>query len=371
MRTRRRSFVGFGTVLVAAVLASACTGKSSPGSGGADTSPARSTTPAAEPPTTSSPAKNSGSAGGGRTGGNRVRIAFAGDVHFAGASGAALGGDFGSATAKLKAADLAVVNLETAITTRGTPGPKKYTFRAPASAMKALRTAGIDVVTIANNHGMDYGLTGLTDTLAASRRYGLPVVGGGSDITAAYTPYRRTIDGVRVAVLGATDVLDDFASSTWPATDSQPGLASAKDPTRLLDAVRSAAASSDIVVVDLHWGVELRSCPTPRQVELAGLLTAAGADIVVGSHAHVLGPHVEQGHTAVHFGLGNFNFYARGGAASQSGVYTVTVDRGGVVDTAWTPAVIRGGRPQLLTGSAADSAAERERALAGHCDVAP
>jgi poly-gamma-glutamate capsule biosynthesis protein CapA/YwtB (metallophosphatase superfamily) len=303
------------------------------------------------------------------TKGGQVRIAFGGDVHFAGSSAGALNGDVGSAVSVLKAADLAVVNLETAITTRGTAAPKEFTFRAPPTGMFALRKAGIDVVTVANNHGMDYGRVGLADTLAAGKSSGLAVIGAGTNVTNAFTPYTRTINGVRVSVLAATDVLDAFATNTWPATETTSGLASAKDPELLLAAVRKAADDSDVVAVVLHWGVELQSCPSQRQQELARELTDAGADIVVGSHAHVLEPHVRQGNAAINYGLGNFIFYATKAVSTQSGVYSVVVDRKGVVKTAWKPAQISSGRPQLLTGSAAEAASARENALVDQCGL--
>ncbi len=299
-----------------------------------------------------------------------VKISFGGDVHFAGASAAGLSGNLGTAVDRLADADISVVNLETAVTTRGTPAPKEFTFRAPPVAMNVLRRAGIDVVTVANNHGMDYGRVGLSDTLAAAAKYHLPVIGAGTNVTAAYQPYLKTVRGVRVAVLAATDVLDTFAISTWPATDSESGLASAKDPTRLLAAVKAAGESADVVVVDLHWGVELHQCPTTQQLRLLDALITAGADVVVGSHAHVVQPSIKRGRTAVAFGLGNFVFYARSGPTVESGVYTVTVDRGGVLDTDWAPAQIRGGRPQLLSGAAADTARDRHAALGRSCGVA-
>ena len=106
-----------------------------------------------------------------------------------------------------------------------------------------------------------------------------------------------------------------------------------------------------------------------RQALRRDQLVAAGADVVVGSHAHVVQPISTRGHTAVAFGLGNFVFYAHPGLSAESGVYTVTVDRGGVLDTHWTPAQIRSGRPQVLTGAAADSARERLTALGHSCGL--
>ncbi|MCD5352748.1 hypothetical protein [Kineosporia mesophila] len=91
---------------------------------------------------------------------------------------------------------------------------------------------------------------------------------------------------------------------------------------------------------------------------------------MVGSHAHVLEPSVQRGRTAVHYGLGNFVFYADGGAGAQTGVYGVVVDRRGVVETSWRPARINGGRPQLLSGRVADAAGREQRALAVHCGLA-
>ena len=253
-------------------------------------------------------------------------------------------------------ADAGFVNLETAITDRGTPGPKRYTFRAPARALGNLRRAGVDAANLANNHGLDYGQVGLADTLAASRAQGLPLIGVGRDESTALTPWRGTLNGIRVAVFGATDVLDSYAVGTWPATATRAGLASAKDEAPLLAAVRAERARSDVVVVFLHWGVERVVCPTDRQQQLAGDLAGAGASLVVGSHAHVVQPEREVDGVPVFYGLGNFHFYASGGSGAVSGVATATIGPQGVVSTGWRPARISGGAPQLLTGSAATAA---------------
>jgi poly-gamma-glutamate synthesis protein (capsule biosynthesis protein) len=286
-----------------------------------------------------------------------ITLAFAGDVHFEGNSRAALSGGLEPITPALSRADLSVVNLETAVTDRGTREPTKaFAFRAPPSAFSALRRAGVDVVTMANNHALDYGQEGLADSLAAARRAELPVVGAGTDADAAYAPYVARVKGRRVAVIGATQVLDANLAAAWTAGPGKPGLASAKDEDRLVAAVRAARSAADVVVVDLHWGTELVACPTPRQRALAVKLAQSGADVVVGSHAHILLGGGWLGRTYVDYGLGNFVFYARTPQTQQSGVLTLTVRGRHVVGSAWAPARIRSGVPRPLSGTAAERA---------------
>jgi deoxyinosine 3'endonuclease (endonuclease V) len=289
-----------------------------------------------------------------------VTIAFAGDVNFEQQVAARLAWDpdiaIGPMASVLARADLAVVNLETAITGRGTPAAKQFVFRAPATAFTALRSAGVDVVTEANNHGMDYGLVGLQDSIAAARGAHFPVVGIGLDDEDAYRPYVTTVRGVRIAVIGATQVLDDNLINAWTAGPGKPGLASAKDIDRLLRAVRETRQQADVVIVDLHWGQELATCPTAPQREIAPALVAAGADVVVGSHAHVLLGAGYLGRAYVDYGLGNFVFYSAAGPAAHSGVLTLTVTGRTVSAASWTPAVVSRGVPQPLSGAAAAAA---------------
>jgi poly-gamma-glutamate capsule biosynthesis protein CapA/YwtB (metallophosphatase superfamily) len=285
-------------------------------------------------------------------------IAFGGDVHFEGIDAQRLQADpataLGPIAGVLSKADLAMVNLETAITTRGTAAVKKYTFRAPPTAFTALRSAGVDVVTMANNHGEDFGPVGLQDTLAAAQAASFPVVGVGQDSDAAYAPYTVTVHGDRVAILAASQVIDAALMTAWTATPDKPGLASAFDVPRLLAAVRSARARADTVIVYLHWGHELSDCPIGAQRSLAQQLEDAGADIIVGAHAHVqLGAGV-LGHAYVDYGLGNFVFYAsESGLVSRSGVLELTVAGRDVRSAQWLPAQIHGGVPIPLTGAAA------------------
>jgi poly-gamma-glutamate synthesis protein (capsule biosynthesis protein) len=286
-----------------------------------------------------------------------ITISFGGDVHFDGISRPALSGGMRYIAPLLKPADIAMVNLETAITTRGTPEPKTYHFRAPASAFSALRGAGVDVVTMANNHGVDYGPVGLSDTLAAITASKFPVVGIGHDEDEAFRPWRTTVRGQRLAFIGASQVIDDNLRDTWPARQRHPGIASAYDVPRLMQAVRDAKRTSDIVVVYVHWGTERDSCPNGKQRALAPQLVTAGADVIVGSHAHVLHGAGFLGRSFVDYGLGNFVFYKRGdGLVAQTGVLTLTVRRHSVDTVAFAPAHIMNGLPYPVTGAAAERA---------------
>jgi poly-gamma-glutamate synthesis protein (capsule biosynthesis protein) len=301
--------------------------------------------------------------------GQPVTLAFGGDVHFEGVLAQKLAGDPSSVLAPiapvLERADLAVVNLETAVTNGGSPSAKTYTFRAPAAAFAALRGGGVDVASMANNHGMDFGEAGLRHSLAAARRYRFPVVGIGLDDRQAYAPVRRTVNGQRIAVLGATQVLDDHLIVAWTAGPAKPGLASAKDVPRLLRAVRQARRTSDTVVVYLHWGVELMQCPTSDQRTLARQLVAAGADVVVGGHAHRLQGAGRMGRAFVAYGLGNFVWYGTSDLSTQTGVLFVTVTGRRVSGYRWAPARIMDGVPRPLAGAEAGGEVAGWRSLRG------
>ncbi|HEX8863225.1 MAG TPA: CapA family protein [Actinomycetes bacterium] len=305
-----------------------------------------------------------------------MTLAFAGDVHFMKVPGARLARDpdtaLGPVAKVLRRADVAMVNLETTITTRGQPQHKHYVFRAPPSAFRALRAAGVDVVTMANNHGMDYGLIGLRDSLAAAAAARFPLVGIGRDAAQAWAPWVVGVGGQRVAIIGATQVLEPGLQETWTAGPHKPGLAATHDQPRLLAAVRQARRLADTVVVYLHWGEEGNPCPTGQQRQLAALLARAGADVVVGTHAHTLQGSGWLAKTYVAYGLGNFYWWNWFSAANRTtGVLTLTVTAGRVLHTAWTPATIRQGAPIPLSGTAATQARSRLTALRSCTNLSP
>jgi Bacterial capsule synthesis protein PGA_cap len=339
----------------------------------ASTAPPPSLSPS--PEATSAPASTTPSVAATSAAPRPITLAFGGDVHFEGVDASRLAADpataMGPIATVLQGADLAMVNLETAITTRGTAAVKKYVFRAPPTAFTALRSAGVDVVTMANNHGEDYGPVGLQDTLAAANAAHFPVVGIGQDADAAYAPYEVTLKGERVAIIGATQVLDASLAYAWSAGPDRPGLASAYNVPRLLAAVRAARAVSDTVVVYLHWGHEMSTCPTGAQRDIAQQLVAAGADIVVGAHAHVQLGAGRLGSGFVDYGLGNFVFYVGGGLVGRSGVLLLTVTGRHVTAARWVPAQIEGGVPVPLSGAAASAGLDEWNALRTCSGLAP
>ena len=224
---------------------------------------------------------------------------------------------------------------------------------------------------MANNHGLDYGVAGLRDSLAAAKRYRLPIIGIGRDDAQAYRPFRRTVNGETIAIIGATQVLDDELISAWTAGPGKPGLASAKDVPRLVRAVRAARATSDTVVVFVHWGVELQQCPSPDQRALARQLVAAGADVVVGGHAHRVQGAGRMGDALVGYGLGNFVWYGTSELSTQTGVLVVTVAGRRVLGYRWVPARIVDGVPHPLTGSDRSREARAWRSLRGCTGLKP
>jgi len=334
--------------LLALLAAAACT--TAPAATPAAT-PARTTQRVSHPASPSSRPASAGAAAG------SVTLAFTGDVHFTGRTAALLSDPataFGPIAAVLKAADFTAVNLETAVTSGGTPQPKTYHFRTVPAAFTALRGGGVDLVTMANNHVLDYGQAGLADTLAAVKAARFPYVGIGTNADAAWAPYVTTIKGTRIAVIGVSQVAE--LASSWVATPTRPGEANAIDLSRTLAAVRAAKLLAPTVIVFMHWGTEGEACPDPNQLSLARQLAAAGASIIVGAHAHMLQGSGWLGHTFVAYGMGNFLWWENS-YSTASGVLELTLHPHAPLTARFIPAVVSAtGQPIVLNGAAARQA---------------
>jgi poly-gamma-glutamate synthesis protein (capsule biosynthesis protein) len=189
----------------------------------------------------------------------------------------------------VREADLFVLNLECCISERGEPWPapgKPFFFRAPPAAIETLRLLGVDCVTLANNHALDYGVTALADTIDHLADAGIAAVGAGSDVESARAPAVLRHDGFRLAVLGIADHPADFA-----AAPDRPGIAYTDlrhgIPGWLRHTVADAVETADAVLVTPHWGPNMVAAPRPGVREAARGLRQAGATLVAGHSAHV------------------------------------------------------------------------------------
>jgi poly-gamma-glutamate synthesis protein (capsule biosynthesis protein) len=372
VRRRRRQFaVGGGLILLVIIYFAFISGGSGTPTANTTTTTSTHGQTAAQTFPAHSPLNPSWS-GNGKT----VTLGFGGDVHFEGAVGTSLAKDpataLGTTIPQLFAgAQLRMVNLETVISNGTCPEPqqKPYIFDAPASAITALKNATISVTTEANDHGLDCGAQGLAQNLAISSQTGFPILGIGATSGQAFAPYRVTINGQRIVIIAATQVIADNLVSTWTATQSHPGVASAIDPTQLVREVQQVRRTADTVIVYVHWGTETQTCPNPQQPPLAQQLVKAGADVVVGTDAHVLLGGGYLGSAYVDYGLGNFAFYDNAPPETSSGSLILTVVGRHVKAAEFRPATILAGLPQPLTGQPATAAVQSWNAARSCTDL--
>jgi poly-gamma-glutamate synthesis protein (capsule biosynthesis protein) len=215
----------------------------------------------------------------------------------------------------LSSADLTFANLETPLSNRGykTPGKrpeslrtgKAFIFRTPPSAAEGLRWTGFDVLSVANNHTMDYQGPALEDTLHYVRKFGMLPVGAGKNLDEARRPVFLERKGQRFAFLAACDILTAFSA----AEKHVPGVAPAQGagfPSVMPKLIAAARKKADWVIVSVHWGKERYPGATGRQRSLGHQLVDWGADAVIGHHTHCLGPVERYKKGVIHYSLGNF-----------------------------------------------------------------
>lgn len=239
-----------------------------------------------------------------------VNLAFVGDVMFADKVNGLLTQHgyeypFKYVRSYLEKADITVANLETPITTRGTAEEKAYAYRSSPLVLPELKKAGVDLVNLANNHSMDYGVQGLLDTLDHLDAKGIERVGAGRNAEEAYRHVIMEHHGMKIAFLGFSRVIH---STSWYAGNSRPGLAETYSTKLPLEAIKKAREDADLVVVIAHWGEERNHRPIKVQTDLARQYIDQGADLVVASHPHVLQGFEQYKGKWIAYSLGNFIF---------------------------------------------------------------
>lgn len=240
-----------------------------------------------------------------------VTVQAAGDylLHTRVQDSAMFHGGYAYLTAKLALplahGDVNLFNLETPLAEqRNPPGASPPVLNGPAEAALALRACGFDAAILANNHAYDQTARGVAETRAAVLAASLVAVGGGRDAQEARAVQTIVTEGgVRVALLAFTQTVNATTLVGRLGPDD-PQVALWRGDADLA-LVRDAAATHDVVVVAMHWGEELSTAPTRFQVRTARALCAAGANVVAGSHPHVLQPVVRDGDCVIAYSLGN------------------------------------------------------------------
>ncbi|MEW5988777.1 MAG: CapA family protein [Chloroflexota bacterium] len=289
---------------------------------------------------------------------NLVHLAAVGDLMLARGLGTTIAGGnlawpFANVAEVLRAADVTVGNLESSLGDVGQPAVKSYTFQAPPAAAQTLALAGFDVLSLANNHALDYGPDALLQGIGLLSQQGIATVGAGVKATAAHAPHFRQVNGLTLAFLGYVNVPVEgtgFDTQTWTATDTAPGLAWAT-PEQITADVTAARQQADLVIVILHSGYEYVEPPSPPQVAAARAAIDAGASLVLGHHAHVLQGIEFYKEGVIAYGLANFAFVIDG--PPETAILNVWLDAAGVRQLEIVPAINVAGQPRLATAAEA------------------
>jgi poly-gamma-glutamate capsule biosynthesis protein CapA/YwtB (metallophosphatase superfamily) len=267
----------------------------------------------------------------------RAVLAFVGDVMLGRSLGERIKrgeGDtiFASVESTLQSVDLTVGNLECAMGEGGQKAKKYYAFLAPPQSAALLKKAGFGLLSLANNHSFDFGTGVFEQTVSLLDENGISYVGAGSDEVRAHAPVILSIRGIRLAFLAYVDVAKEyiggFDPKVWTAGPATPGVAWAEDE-KIKQDLQSVDPDVDFTVVLFHFGDEGMDTPNPRQIQLSRLAVEYGADLVVGSHPHVLQPMDEYKGGLIFYSLGNFVFDEFDGDANHSAILRITVSKNG------------------------------------------
>jgi len=212
-------------------------------------------------------------------------------------------GNAGAVRALIKSADIAVANFENPAPDK----PKYHTsgtvFSADPRFIDGLAAAGIDYVSLANNHIRDAGGAGLLQTIANVTKRGIAVSGAGKNLAAARKPAILEAGGIKVAILGY-----DAIASSYHATATRIGSAGLSARNVKEDVAAARKAGANLVIVYPHWGTEYDDTPFPAQKRLARMIIDNGADMVIGNHAHWAAAMEIYKGKPIWYALGNFVF---------------------------------------------------------------
>ncbi|HNX29245.1 MAG TPA: CapA family protein [Syntrophomonadaceae bacterium] len=268
---------------------------------------------------------------------------------------------------RLAAADITFGNLESPLSDEGKAlYGKSVVFRGDLAMAAVLRQQGFDIMSLANNHAMDYNSEALIETITLLSENGIKSVGAGSDLQEARKAVIITKNGLRVGFLAYTDkyYTDLFIKKSFAADDNKCGV-TPLDEEMIMEDLAALETQVDITVVSLHWGKEYKDKPTSSDQKLAHDIIDGGAELILGHHPHRIQGVERYKNGLIAYSLGNFIFdqksmlYMR-----QSMILDVKLAEQQVIEASITPVLISDCQPAILTGS---KAATLLKKIAGYC----
>ncbi len=252
--------------------------------------------------------------------------------------------------AEMRNADVCMVNNEFQFSTRGTPmEDKQFTFRTDPEYVQVMLDMGVDIVSLANNHSLDYGLEALEDTFNTLDNAGILYAGAGATEERAKALQVVEVNGLKFGFLAATRVIP---ISQWNVEYREPGLFTTYDDTGLIARIEAAQEECDFLTVYVHWGEEKEEYYQEYQTTIAQHCFEAGADLVIGAHPHVLQGIEFMDGKPVFYSLGNYIFAH---SIEQTAMVKVEIWADGEAVYSLIPAYARGLKTQMLTGSKAEN----------------
>ncbi len=274
---------------------------------------------------------------------------------------------FEKVTEMLSRADLVFGNLENPLTNNCEQAEKKYSFRAEPRYTEILRAASFDVLSLANNHSLDCGSEGLIETIDNLEKEGLSWLGAGKSTNDAGTPVYHHVNEIKIAFVGFT------AISPRKLAERSPHVAFATDEN-VARSIKAARQRADVVIVSFHWGTEYADRPNVEQIRFADAAVAAGADVILGHHPHVLQgfqflerPNRDRA-AIIAYSLGNFLFDSPvklNRRVGESLVLKLRLDKNGLVAAEAVPIVIKNYRPVIADDTERNDISTRLNRLSG------
>ena len=230
----------------------------------------------------------------------------------------------------LSGSDLTLCNLECVLSDRGTPQNRKVLLKATPNTAGILKTAGIDVASLANNHSSDFGLDAFIDTIKAVESVGILPIGDSSEVKVI----RK--NGLRVGFLAYMDL---------NISDPEKQYANKVSDATIASQVKTAKSKCDVLIISIHWGIEYTKQPTARQKDLAKLCIDSGADLIFGHHPHVIQPVETYKNRPIIYSSGSFLWDPIIPGSEKSAVYVFKLNKNNVILNKVIPVTTKKCRP--------------------------